>query len=211
MDLKYKLLKIIVLIIIIFIFINGCIQITNEDIKKTSEDLQIFNEDIKKPALTCEGRGGTCSLEGCSGLEFELGLEVSDCPDRCCACCKQIIPECVPAQCCHATECTLVQFGPDCLEVGCTKECRRGTMDCGCGTCELDTKLADCKVIWSDTEGCASQETVCCDECIYAFTQTSGVPLSTAKCGQFSIAEPLSFDCESYFRKNPMTVHECGF
>ncbi|HVJ14589.1 MAG TPA: hypothetical protein VM686_04080 [Polyangiaceae bacterium] len=41
--------------------------------------------------------------------------------------------DCVPAQCCHATSCTLKSQAPSCADKMCTKECRGGTMDCGGG------------------------------------------------------------------------------
>ncbi len=42
--------------------------------------------------------------------------------------------DCVPAQCCHATSCTLQTAAPDCSQAMCTRDCRGGTLDCG-GSC----------------------------------------------------------------------------
>lgn len=111
-------------------------------------------DDCPKPAPTCEESGGTCRPEGCSGIEFEIDLPVSDCPNKCCVCCKEIIPECVPAECCHPTDCVLKQLGPDCSEIMCTAECRPGTFDCGCGSCEFDYSTSDCRIVWSDSPDC---------------------------------------------------------
>lgn len=42
--------------------------------------------------------------------------------------------DCVAAQCCHATSCTLRASAPDCSAAMCTRDCRAGTLDCG-GSC----------------------------------------------------------------------------
>jgi len=42
--------------------------------------------------------------------------------------------DCVPASCCHATDCVSKDQAPDCTDVFCTMECRPGTLDCG-GRC----------------------------------------------------------------------------
>jgi len=39
--------------------------------------------------------------------------------------------DCVPAECCHAAECTTKDNKPDCTAVLCSQECRGQTMDCG--------------------------------------------------------------------------------
>lgn len=103
---------------------------------------------------TCGESGGICTPGGCSGIEFELGLPVSDCPGECCVCCKEIIPECVPDQCCHPTGCVLVQWAPDCSGIICSEECQPGTLDCGCGYCEFDYQTEECKIVWSDSPDC---------------------------------------------------------
>lgn len=111
-------------------------------------------DDCPRPLATCSESGGECMPEGCSGILFELGLPVSDCPGECCVCCKAIIPECVPDQCCHPLGCVLVQWEPDCSDTVCTQECRSGTFDCGCGECEFDFQTEECKIVWSDSEEC---------------------------------------------------------
>jgi len=45
--------------------------------------------------------------------------------------------KCVPATCCHPTECVSVDEAPNCDGVMCTEECRAGTLDCGQGSCEF--------------------------------------------------------------------------
>jgi hypothetical protein len=45
--------------------------------------------------------------------------------------------DCVPATCCHATECTTASAAPKCEGVACTMDCRDGTLDCG-GRCVCD-------------------------------------------------------------------------
>ncbi|MBN1386417.1 hypothetical protein JW968_05595 [Candidatus Woesearchaeota archaeon] len=42
--------------------------------------------------------------------------------------------DCVPSECCHATECVHKDFAPDCSGIMCTMNCEPGTMDCG-GRC----------------------------------------------------------------------------
>ena len=44
--------------------------------------------------------------------------------------------DCVPATCCHATDCVNARFKPDCSGMMCTMNCVPGTVDCGGGcTC----------------------------------------------------------------------------
>ena len=43
--------------------------------------------------------------------------------------------DCVPAQCCHPTECVNIDNKPDCEGIMCTMECAPDTMDCGQGRC----------------------------------------------------------------------------
>lgn len=45
--------------------------------------------------------------------------------------------DCVPASCCHATECTVASAAPKCDGVACAMDCRPGTLDCG-GRCACD-------------------------------------------------------------------------
>ena len=42
--------------------------------------------------------------------------------------------ECVPAQCCHPTSCTVAADAPNCSGVACTLSCE-GPIDCGAGHC----------------------------------------------------------------------------
>jgi hypothetical protein len=53
--------------------------------------------------------------------------------------------DCVPAQCCHPTDCVNVENKPDCEGIVCTMECRPGTMDCGQGYCACVEN--ECKAI----------------------------------------------------------------
>ena len=43
--------------------------------------------------------------------------------------------KCVPASCCHATECVLENEAPNCNEIMCSMVCS-GPLDCGAGRCE---------------------------------------------------------------------------
>jgi hypothetical protein len=43
---------------------------------------------------------------------------------------------CVPASCCHSTECILEDGAPDCGGRLCTMSCESGTLDCGQARCE---------------------------------------------------------------------------
>lgn len=113
-------------------------------------------KDCPKKIPTCAEAGGECGEGECIGIHFDIGEEVSDCLGQCCGCCKEIIPECVPAECCHPTSCVLKQWAPDCSNTVCTEECREGTMDCGCGACEFTYDKADnCHVIWADNVECS--------------------------------------------------------
>jgi len=42
--------------------------------------------------------------------------------------------DCVPASCCHPTQCVAEINKPDCSSVSCTSECAPNTLDCG-GEC----------------------------------------------------------------------------
>ncbi len=55
--------------------------------------------------------------------------------------------DCVPAQCCHPTDVVNKIYAPSCSGVYCTEECKKGTIDCGCGkpAC-VDNK---CAIIWT--------------------------------------------------------------
>ena len=56
--------------------------------------------------------------------------------------------ECVPASCCHATECVLKSEAPSCDEISCTMNCEPNTLDCGYGSCEFVNEK--CGVIWNE-------------------------------------------------------------
>ncbi|MFA7707365.1 MAG: hypothetical protein WCX73_00275 [Candidatus Pacearchaeota archaeon] len=50
------------------------------------------------------------------------------------------VKNCVPASCCHATECVLTEQAPDCKNMVCSAVCS-GPLDCGAGSCEfIDNK-----------------------------------------------------------------------
>ena len=53
---------------------------------------------------------------------------------------------CVPASCCHATECVLESEAPNCDDSFCTMSCEPETMDCGQGHCGVVD--GECGVIW---------------------------------------------------------------
>lgn len=42
--------------------------------------------------------------------------------------------DCVPAACCHPTECINKNYAPDCFGIFCTQVCE-GPLDCGAGKC----------------------------------------------------------------------------
>jgi hypothetical protein len=46
--------------------------------------------------------------------------------------------DCVPAQCCHPTNCVPAAQAPDCSDIACTQECQPKTMDCGQGHCACE-------------------------------------------------------------------------
>lgn len=55
---------------------------------------------------------------------------------------------CVPATCCHPTECVSLNDAPNCSDVMCTMNCQPNTMDCGQGECKfIDGK---CQIIWNE-------------------------------------------------------------
>lgn len=59
--------------------------------------------------------------------------------------------ECVPATCCHPSECVSISKAPNCENIGCTDDCRSGTMDCGCGHCVCINN--QCQVDWEKEAG----------------------------------------------------------
>jgi len=56
--------------------------------------------------------------------------------------------DCVPASCCHASECVLESEAPDCSGRICTMNCEPGTLDCGQGHCEFVD--GECEVVWDE-------------------------------------------------------------
>jgi hypothetical protein len=55
---------------------------------------------------------------------------------------------CVPASCCHATECVLGSEAPDCNGSACTLNCEPGTLDCGQARCEVVEDV--CRVVLNE-------------------------------------------------------------
>jgi hypothetical protein len=53
--------------------------------------------------------------------------------------------DCIPANCCHPTDCVNIANRPDCKGIMCTEECKSGTMDCGQGHCACVNN--ECKAI----------------------------------------------------------------
>jgi hypothetical protein len=56
--------------------------------------------------------------------------------------------DCVPASCCHSSECASTLNKPDCSEIVCTAECVPGTLDCNQGNCACIEN--ECKVKWAN-------------------------------------------------------------
>jgi len=52
--------------------------------------------------------------------------------------------ECVPASCCHATECVLKSKAPNCDGMMCSMVCS-GPLDCGAGSCKYID--GECEVV----------------------------------------------------------------
>ncbi|AKT37219.1 hypothetical protein [Chondromyces crocatus] len=50
--------------------------------------------------------------------------------------------DCVPASCCHPTACVAKASAPECGDIMCTQECRKGTLDCGGACLCVDGKCA---------------------------------------------------------------------
>ena len=55
---------------------------------------------------------------------------------------------CVPASCCHASECVLKSEAPNCSGILCSMSCEPGTLDCGQGRCEYVD--GECGVVWNE-------------------------------------------------------------
>jgi len=66
--------------------------------------------------------------------------------------------KCVPASCCHASECVWESEAPNCSGSICTAVCMAGSMDCGAGECGVvdgstyghDSGEPECEVIWNE-------------------------------------------------------------
>ena len=56
--------------------------------------------------------------------------------------------ECVPASCCHATECVLESEAPNCSGSFCSMSCEPGTLDCGQARCEFVD--GECGVVFNE-------------------------------------------------------------
>ena len=56
--------------------------------------------------------------------------------------------KCVPASCCHASECVPTGEAPDCSEIFCSSECVPGTLDCGQAQCEYVD--GNCEVVQNE-------------------------------------------------------------
>ena len=55
---------------------------------------------------------------------------------------------CVPASCCHVSECVLKSEAPNCSGRLCSMSCEPGTLDCGQGRCEYVD--GECGVVWNE-------------------------------------------------------------
>lgn len=53
--------------------------------------------------------------------------------------------DCVPAQCCHATDAINTNYAPDCSDIFCTAVCEPSTLDCGQG--EIQCVSGQCQVV----------------------------------------------------------------
>ncbi|MBS3052217.1 MAG: hypothetical protein J4428_02515 [Candidatus Aenigmarchaeota archaeon] len=55
--------------------------------------------------------------------------------------------DCGPATCCHANKAINKVYGSNCLGVSCTEECKKGTIDCGCG--RIACVSSKCSIVWT--------------------------------------------------------------
>lgn len=53
--------------------------------------------------------------------------------------------DCVPATCCHASECVAKENAPNCEGIFCSQECKPYTMDCGQGSCMCENNKCTVK------------------------------------------------------------------
>ena len=54
--------------------------------------------------------------------------------------------DCVPKDCCHATQCIPKSDAPNCSEIMCTAECVENTLDCGQGFCACEKGICKAKL-----------------------------------------------------------------
>ena len=64
--------------------------------------------------------------------------------------------DCFPGTCCHPTFCMNYVAKPDCTGIACTLDCRKGTMDCGCGSCICVE--GKCKASFIESELCTGDD-----------------------------------------------------
>ncbi len=110
---------------------------------KTRDD--VWKEEYKcLKKATCSCIGGECRWK--TGKEYD-GCMLELFPDYCTS-----DSDCIPEQCCHPDSCVNKKFEQDCSGTACTAECRKGTMDCGCGKCAcIDGR---CMVLWRRDRTC---------------------------------------------------------
>ena len=58
--------------------------------------------------------------------------------------------QCVPATCCHPTECVDESLAPNCSSIGCGMVCQPNTLDCG-GECYAENGQCKAILVTSDT------------------------------------------------------------
>ncbi len=63
--------------------------------------------------------------------------------------------DCAPAECCHPSTCTALESRQDCSNIGCTDECRPGTMDCGQGSCRCIK--GSCEAVYTNSQESAEE------------------------------------------------------
>ena len=124
--------KIILILVILSIFLVSC---------ETKETVKDNISDIEKPEIT---NFEECIAAGNPAMESY--------PRQCSDGVNTFVEDvnCVPATCCHPTECVLEANAPDCSGILCSQECAPGTMDCGQGRCVFDATVeGSCYVEWT--------------------------------------------------------------
>ena len=81
-----------------------------------------------------------------SDSSSDVAPPVVDAPDEDGMQCR-VDSDCVPASCCHASECMNSRFELDCTGVMCTMHCAPGTVDCGGGCACVDGRCEVYSVI----------------------------------------------------------------